>query len=993
MSGTQSLWSEAEDVSDTEKVIQATSGETQRENIADEELDDVKTLVITSSVSLAPISPAAIISRSVLSYDNESNPDFDDGTAVVSSSSYRQQNVQMANRDYENVEENNTEESPKEQKENEEEEELVVLDPDHPLMTRFQTAFKNYLTKQIQSLDMELCEMNTSLKKNKGKREDLGVILYGIQQELARQQMGLEKQHDKHSQISILRRQVEEELENIRNLYKKTHQTTDTELKEVSAMQTEVENLALRLFYMENMSSDVHSDISVLKRAVQKTEAERIQAELEKQKQDMFVDRLTREVDRLKEQIAIYESQISAQREDTKAAREAVAEANMEIEAICLEKKQLLQQWNSSLVGMTRRDEAYAAMQEALRLAQQELRSMETEIEGYKKSVTKEEEKHEKLAFMINREESDASMSKKLISQSQAKQEALRVEFSTYMRTLEETELALSRVTTERAGRWTELNSLRKQIEKESQMKGTLETQIMDKLQAKLTSDKAAKYSSLLTEKLRRRKLELEIENTRLENETAQVQLEFNHILSRIQALQRTLIELDQKIENTNELISLSHSEIAKRTIAIERKQASINLYSKQIETTLAEIGGKEMGPLEIHITALTKQIEECNLEIASVQQYWLRLQTEMVRLTKQREEQSASVEMLKKQLTILQQRKVRTENEIEQEKNEQKDIEHHMKNLKNDMLRLNMLLSKKTNFKEQLLQYNQLMESEFMRSLREAEKESIEIQETLENVKDEKERLIHNLVETEHQIMLWEKKIQLAKEMRNAVDSEAGQGEIRAMKAEIHRMQVRYAHLMKQQEKMIRDMEAVVSRRETIMMRGKNQADKDKKHLTANDFHGKLQELRKKIKEIAAITDDCKNTISDLEDTQKTLSTAISEKQHYITSIKLDSSSMENEIEQLQEKKHQNLSQIVAFQTRMKHLQAVKEGKYLPVFSSLQTLEAEQQKQETRMHTVSTIIHQILQEYPQYQSVFHNISLALEARLGIQESAKERAP
>jgi len=40
---------------------------------------------------------------------------------------------------------------------------------------------------------------------------------------------------------------------------------------------------------------------------------------------------------------------------------------------------------------------------------------------------------------------------------------------------------------------------------------------------------------------------------------------------------------------------------------------------------------------------------------------------------------------------------------------------------------------------------------------------------------------------------MFWERKIQLAKEMKSAVDSETGQGEIRAMKSEIHRMQVRY--------------------------------------------------------------------------------------------------------------------------------------------------------------------------------------------------------
>lgn len=60
---------------------------------------------------------------------------------------------------------------------------------------------------------------------------------------------------------------------------------------------------------------------------------------------------------------------------------------------------------------------------------------------------------------------------------------------------------------------------------------------------------------------------------------------------------------------------------------------------------------------------------------------------------------------------------------------------------------------------------------------------------------------------------MLWEKKTQLARETRAAVDYEVGQGEMRAMRSEIHRMQVRYTQLMKQQEKMIQDMEKAVSR------------------------------------------------------------------------------------------------------------------------------------------------------------------------------------
>lgn len=42
---------------------------------------------------------------------------------------------------------------------------------------------------------------------------------------------------------------------------------------------------------------------------------------------------------------------------------------------------------------------------------------------------------------------------------------------------------------------------------------------------------------------------------------------------------------------------------------------------------------------------------------------------------------------------------------------------------------------------------------------------------------------------------MLWEKKIQIAKETHDAVDSNIGQAELKAMKSEIHRMQVSYRY------------------------------------------------------------------------------------------------------------------------------------------------------------------------------------------------------
>lgn len=53
-------------------------------------------------------------------------------------------------------------------------------------------------------------------------------------------------------------------------------------------LQQEVENLALRLFYVNNAKDDIRSDISVMKRAAERADVEVNQAESRKQKQVQY---------------------------------------------------------------------------------------------------------------------------------------------------------------------------------------------------------------------------------------------------------------------------------------------------------------------------------------------------------------------------------------------------------------------------------------------------------------------------------------------------------------------------------------------------------------------------------------------------------------------------------------------------------------------------------------------------------------------------------
>uniref|UniRef100_A0A669PXY7 Glucosidase alpha, acid n=1 Tax=Phasianus colchicus TaxID=9054 RepID=A0A669PXY7_PHACC len=857
-----------------------------------------------------------------------------------------------------------------------EETQLVVLDPEHPLMRRFQTALKNYLTKQMEKVDLELRELRTATKKSNEQREELGVILYGAQQQLAHLQLELEKSHSRRSQAATARRQLEEELEGLRLTYQKVCQNTDDERRKVSAMQTEAENLASRLLHMQNMDEEMHHNILLMKQSTKKAEAEKIQAEVEKKKQDLLVERLTRKAYELQEQIALFEAQFVAQAEDTKVTRQAVSEACMEVQAINMEKKRLMNHWTNSLAGLKQRDEAYIAAQELLR---HDLKSIETNIHGYRKSIRKEEEKNEMLVTILNRSSNDANTTKKLIAQCLLKQEALKLESGTYTHILEETQQAINRTKM--------LLSISKDIEKVTEAKEKIETEIMAKLQDQMMSNKAEKHFSQLVAKLHQRKTDLELHFSKVENDMSQVILNTTHTNGRLTVLQKTLCELDKEIKNIHDLISRSESEISKCNLLIENKQGVIRQYNQKLEALLSQQGGQELGPLEIEINKLTKEIEECNSEVMMLQKYWLNLQRELLKLTHEQEDQLTSLDTLKKQITIMQQKKVRTENEIQQEVKEQKDLERHMKSISNDLIKLNVLINKNNTSFTELQHGNIITENEFVRSLKAAEKESIEMQEKHSQLTEEKERLLNSLVEAEHQIMLWEKKIQLTKEMRSAVDSERGQGEIRAMRAEIHRMQVRYSQLMKQQEKMIRDMEASVSRREAIAIRGEGQNKTDKKRITRSDFCRKKEELRKKIAETQKNAQDCNKIILELESTQASLSASLLEKQQEMCMLQTESHGLDSHTECLRYKKRWNLLEIVAYQTRQKHLQALKEGKYTPLCSSEQTCRNEQQKLQERLRAVSAIVRRVQQEQPQHSPALQWLGECLESGLRSQEA------
>lgn len=124
--------------------------------------------------------------------------------------------------------------------------------------------------------------------------------------------------------------------------------------------------LSEKLARVEGFVKNLDSDIAITRRKAYKTEEEMAKVEKEKKQQDYLLDKMNEQVKFLNEQLALYEAQIDTQRNEIKTAAETLAEATAEIEAINFEKKQLIQQWKSSLIGMQRRDEALKDTEQGL---------------------------------------------------------------------------------------------------------------------------------------------------------------------------------------------------------------------------------------------------------------------------------------------------------------------------------------------------------------------------------------------------------------------------------------------------------------------------------------------------------------------------------------------------------------------------------------------------------------------------------------------------
>merc|ERR1740117_863683 len=612
-----------------------------------------------------------------------------------------------------------------------------MLESNHPMMERIQFALNKQLRGAFDVVNVKLREETEELGRCKRQREDVGVQLYQTQQQLAKLQMNLEKVHENGSIISQMREAAEEDLLRVRSSYVEQQEEVKGQRTKYAKYQAELDQLSATIRQVEAYNERMKSEIAVTRRATYKAEESVVKLEAGKKAQDLIIDNLNEKLKRSQEELALNEAQLQAQRNETSAANQTLNDASDEMEAIQFEKKQLLRQWKSALIGMQRRDEALQATEEALRKQREAEMALDSEMSGLKKAIKSEEEKNEILTATNSKLDVESHVIDTAVVAGREKEGKQQERFDVVEKGIEQTDVELAKVALVQASLQAEVQAFEAKVQKMTMATKKVENVVLSALGEQMAVEKGTQNTAHAIEKLRAQVEEHENSDTQLHNELARIKVDTLNVVSQNTQLQSQLAALNDELHEKEALMAKYELEARRRSVDIEKKQHELDLLNRKFDQLMKQRAGmadldEDAGPLEATIVNMKKEINSKSQECSELQRQWIKQQTELVAVQNSNQSTSEAQQAERAKVAILEQRRLRIAGQFETQTKEL-----------SEMGKINRLLSDHSARQVALADDNFLMETGFVERLKELEAQAVGMESQIVHLKEEKERLL----------------------------------------------------------------------------------------------------------------------------------------------------------------------------------------------------------------------------------------------------------
>jgi chromosome segregation ATPase len=490
------------------------------------------------------------------------------------------------------------------------------------------------------------------------------------------------------------------------------------------------------------------------------------------------------------------------------------------------------------------------SIENAASAQEEEIRALQNENAGLKAQIHEQHDTSERNEALLHKITGRIKQLEAKIQEANATRKNLQMQLDQLCELTTEKDAQVGRLLIER----NQVNSQFKQCTKGTNEISNRVHELEDAILQHMTEQGDLKRDAIAAqhavEKVRSQLEAKDRELSDLQNEVVRLKIDKLNICGQSEKLERGLKEIVGELQQKDNLINQYEMQIRRNNADIEKRQAEVDRLNRLYDSLKSSQNGEEWGPLERKIRVLESKIEQTDTNAQEYQATWLKKQTELVALEHSCETIRDNNNKTTAHIAVLTRKRDRTRIQLHATEKEIERLQIQTKLLQREMSRLGQRLGEHSDAGNVLVEGNINFEAEILQNLQEKEAEAAQMESRIEDLAAEREQLADDLLETEKSIMLCEKKLQLAKEMRDALDPNYGARELQTMKKEIARMDLRFKQIKKQQQVLVQDMEHALKRRETIAIRGAVQKRLNKDRTRADLVKG-ITEIKREVKRI----------------------------------------------------------------------------------------------------------------------------------------------
>ena len=682
-------------------------------------------------------------------------------------------------------------------------------------LERVRLTLREQLIQTRDRIKLELLEQEEALKKSKREREDADVKLDGMQRQLSRLQTNLQTMDQRYEEVFQKRVECQHDAVEIKQLYAKKVQKDADLSKEASIGQNELDSILLKIRQAKQYNDEMKSEVAAT-RTMAKKKKEDLKAQAkQKLSQDTYIDGLNTEVTRLEDDIALTEAQLRAQKEQSADANKMIRDTNSALANLAAEQKRLVQQWNSSVNALGRRDQALAAATKELKRVQDSIRDLEGENVRLQRDIHTQHESNEAKKVSMNRLNDEIVATEQNIQNMDTNVEDLEGNFKSLQEKLKNTKQQEKELESAVTKLESEISTANKRCERLIRERHAIEEKISTTRHEQTSISKAARNLINEEKSLLAKIHDKELEIATILNDIARLDIEKLNTQSHNSQLQKRLEDELSALHSAEAKITIHEGEMKRCNNEIEKKTNRVALLNREYSRKLEACEEDEpLGPLESTIKSLSNEIELVNSEIQDLQQQLTTHQSKLVQQISNTTSIQEQDEESSKRLSILRQKLLRLAQEIHSNESSVKSFETSMRGLHTDITRLNDLIEQNNRLKYDHTSRIAVLQMESERELAELDEQSKKLEDQITKLTSIKKKMQDEISTIEEQIQDLTQKAQLEKETQNKLHTCKDAIDAKGMEKEIQRMKHRLEGLVRTQEKLLRQMELTIQKK-----------------------------------------------------------------------------------------------------------------------------------------------------------------------------------